>query len=234
MSQQKPSLVALRDEREVTIRMLTDAFAADLFDVDEFESRVDKAHRSDNVEALLVLRKDIEPATGESPSSTAIVPVDEAAQRALVESQPRSRWAIAIMGGVERRGGWRVPKTMRVGAVMGGAVLDFREARLAPGVSDIKVFACMGGVEVIVPPNLAVECDGIGIMGGFESLDRFPVLVEPDRPLLRITGAALMGGVEISTRLPGESARQAKKRRKKERKAREKALASEKQPKQLG
>jgi hypothetical protein len=40
--------------------------------------------------------------------------------------------------------------------------------------------------------------------------------------MLRITGFALMGGVTIQTRLPGESRRQAKRRVKAEQKARNK------------
>lgn len=235
MSQQKPGLVALRDEREKTIKMLVNAFAADLFDVDEFESRVDKAHQAESCEALEVLRQDIEPVTAAGkaqPASTALA-VNAETQQALIEARPETRWVISAMGGAERKGNWRVPRTLRVGTVMGGASVDFREALLAPGVTQVKVLACMGGVEIIVPPHLAVECEGIGIMGGFESLDRCTVVADPDRPLLRITGVAIMGGVEVSTRLAGESARRARKRRRLERKAREKGLKEAEQPKQL-
>jgi hypothetical protein len=120
------------------------------------------------------------------------------------------------MSGVERRGQWRVPEKIRVLAVMGGADLDFRDVVLPPGRTQIKILALMGGVQIIVPPNLAVESNGVGIMGGFASVDRAPAVPDPDEPVLEITGVAIMGGFEIATRLPGESERDARKRQKRE------------------
>jgi hypothetical protein len=85
------------------------------------------------------------------------------------------------------------------------------------------VTALMGGLEIIVPPWLAVECDATAIMGGFEEMDRGHGEPDPGRALLRITGFAMMGGVSIETRQPGESSRQARKRVKRERKLLEQA-----------
>ena len=59
----------------------------------------------------------------------------------------------------------------------------------------------------------------VGILGGFETYDRVPPTVEPDEPILRITGLALMGGFAIETRLPGESRGDARRRKKRERRA---------------
>jgi len=73
----------------------------------------------------------------------------------------------------------------------------------------------MGGVEILVPPGVRVETSGIGVMGGFES---FSQSGDPAAPLLRISGFALMGGVEIAQRLVGESKRAAKLRQRDERK----------------
>jgi hypothetical protein len=72
-------------------------------------------------------------------------------------------------------------------------------------------------VEIIVPPNLPVEADGVAIMGGFAHVDRAPADPDPAAPMLRVTGLALMGGVHIEMRLPGESPREARKRRRRER-----------------
>ncbi len=218
MADKKPTLLRLRDEREKTISMLSDAFANDLFDVDEFETRVDQAHQAKSSEALVILRNDIAPGEENASTTTAIAVRSEADETALIAAQPKSGWAVAIMGGSKRKGQWRVPKKMRAISLMGGVQLDFREAVLAPGITTLKVMACMGGVEILVPPGLAVECHGIGVMGGFEGVDRSPVIPDSGQPLLRITGLALMGGVDVKTRLVGESPRQARKRRKRERK----------------
>jgi len=135
----------------------------------------------------------------------------------------RSGTVLAMLGGVERRGTWTVPRVLNVVAFMGGTMLDLREARLPPGPIELRVVAIMGGVEIIVPPHLAVESEGAAIMGGFEHVERAPQAPDPDAPVLRISGIALMGGVSIEMRLPGESSRDAKRRRKRELKERRKS-----------
>jgi hypothetical protein len=126
---------------------------------------------------------------------------------------------VAIMGGAMRKGRWSPARTNVALSVMGGTHLDFREAILGPGVTDVKVFAMMGGVEIVVPPGINVESHGIGIMGGFDHVTDYGENAV-DAPTLRITGLALMGGVEITVRNPGESARDARRRRRLERKER--------------
>ena len=217
----KPGLVALRQRRQEVIDRLTDDFARDLIDVDEFEMRVDQAHRAVSIEALEQVVADLEPleasAAPVSPEQAMELHPTRTPASALALNRAESRWAVAVLGGVERKGSWRVPQKLKVVCLMGGAEIDFREVSLPPGVTTIRIICMMGGAEIIVPPDLAVECDGIAIMGGFEQLDRAPPKADPDAPLLRVSGFALMGGFTISTRLPGESARQASKRQKRER-----------------
>ena len=57
-------------------------------------------------------------------------------------------------------------------------------------------------------------------MGGFEGLDQVGVDRDADAPRLVIRGMAIMGGVEVTVRLPGETARDARQRRRIERKKR--------------
>ncbi|PPR20072.1 MAG: hypothetical protein CFH39_02429 [Alphaproteobacteria bacterium MarineAlpha10_Bin2] len=112
---------------------------------------------------------------------------------------------LAILSGLQRKGSWRVPKNLRVLAVMGGIDLDFREAVFGPGVSEVNITSVMGGVAVIVPPHLQVECSGVGILGNFEGMNQGNAERDPSAPLLRITGTAVMGALEISTRPLGET-----------------------------
>jgi hypothetical protein len=217
----KGALVALRERRQQVIDRLTDDFARDVIEVDEFEMRVDQAHRAASIEALDKVVVDLEPREASAPPLSAeeslqLHPTRTPAS-ALATNRSGKRWAVAVMGGVERKGGWRVPEVLRVVCVMGGAEIDFREVELPPGVTEVKVVCMLGGAEIIVPPDLAVECDGVAIMGGFQQVDRAPSRSDPDAPLLRVTGFAFMGGFAISTRLPGESARAAQKRLRRER-----------------
>lgn len=84
----------------------------------------------------------------------------------------------------------------------------------------MNVLAVMGGVEIIVPPDMAVEVDGMALLGGFDHQTNAPLRSNPELPTLRVRGLALMGGVEVKVRLPGESSREARSRRRLERKSR--------------
>ena len=97
--------------------------------------------------------------------------------------------------------------------VMGGTELDFREARFAPGVTEVSVFCKMGGVDIIVPPGLQVDFNGVGIMGGFDKSDDVTGVEDPNAPVLRINGIAIMGGVDVTLREMGETAKEARHRR---------------------
>jgi hypothetical protein len=82
-------------------------------------------------------------------------------------------------------------------AVLGGIELDFRDAVLPEGGTVVDVACVLGGVEVTVPPGVAVQVEGMGILGGFDDSSRS----EPGSgPRLVIRGFALLGGVEVRTR----------------------------------
>jgi hypothetical protein len=197
------ALVSLRDARERAIARLSDAFARDELEMDEFERRLTLAHRAESVAELDGLLTDLEPASASAPASdsVALVPAPKPASPSRVQDRRR---IVAVLAGTRRTGPWTPPRTLRVVAVLGGVELDFREASLASGVTELHVTACLGGVSIVVPPTLAVEMDGTAVLGGFEHSERAPAEPDPDRPLLRVYGLACLGGVNIETKLPGE------------------------------
>lgn len=207
----------LREHRERTITALCEHFAHDRIGMEELERRIDLAQRARAATELTALLQDLAPAVPDSGTTP------------VVRSQPRSSLAerdragnsviLAILGGVERRGPWRPAARSFVVGLMGGADLDFRDAELPPGETEVFVLALMGGVDIVVPPDMAVDASGLAIMGGFGHIDQ-PRALPPDAPILRIRGLALMGGVDITVRHPGESARDARIRRKEARRAR--------------
>lgn len=204
----------LSHRRQVTIDALCEHFANDRMAVEEFERRVELAHRAEGVEELDSLLRDLP--GGQVPAETGErrrqPPADRRFRVTSAAHTKEREIVVAIMGGASRRGRW-TPARRNFGlAVMGGTELDFREAVLAPGVTEVHVLAVWGGVEIIVPPGMRVESHGMGILGGFEHFEERPA-DDFDAPTLRITGFALMGGVEITQRYPGESAREARRRR---------------------
>jgi len=195
-------------DRERTIALLSDRFAQGDLDMEQFEERVTLAHQAKNAEDLAALTADLAPSLAAS-AAPQVVELD-------LDASPSGQ-EVAIFGGTRREGAWKVPRRLRVVAVFGGVELDLREARLPPGPVDLDVTAAFGGVHIVVPPTLAVEVHGTAIFGGFEHMDRAPATPDPNAPFLRVCGRAFFGGVEVATRLPGESGWQAHRRRRRQR-----------------
>jgi hypothetical protein len=203
-----PPAVPLESRREQTIAALCEHFSKDNLTLEEFEQRLDAAHRVQTMPELLGLLQDLPamaPTTTPTPSPLPTIRTHAREQQHF----------IAVMGGVEKRGQWQPAQKTWCYAFMGGVGLDFRDALLPPGETEVTIIAIMGGAEIIVPPELRVDCDGIAIMGGFDHADETRSK-DPNAPVLKINGLALMGGVEITVRKSGESAADARRRRRDE------------------
>ena len=70
------------------------------------------------------------------------------------------------MGGEDRRGRLAAAGRTWAVALMGGIDLDLRDALLEDDVVEITAWAIMGGVTVVVPEGIPVECSGFMFMGG--------------------------------------------------------------------
>lgn len=113
------------------------------------------------------------------------------------ESVPDERRISCLMSHVSRGGEWILPRLLHVLTVMGESVIDLTQVRLAPGTSEIEVRCIMGEVKLVVPHNLRLECEGYPFLGEFRVKSVVDTTPSPEAPLLRITGKAVMGSVNI-------------------------------------
>ncbi len=81
-----------------------------------------------------------------------------------------------------------------VTAIFGGCKIDLREATIAKSGAKLEVNAVFGGVEILAPKNCKIVTDGTGILGGWEDKT---TANDVKTPVLRISGTAIFGGVEI-------------------------------------
>ena len=80
-------------------------------------------------------------------------------------------------------------------AIMGGCEVDLRQASMKEGEAVIDVFALWGGIDLKVPLDWSVVVMGSPLMGGFD--DKTARVGGDGSKVLVVTGAAVMGGVEI-------------------------------------
>jgi predicted membrane protein len=115
---------------------------------------------------------------------------------------------VAILGAVERgkNTSWELESGSYL-AFMGGVDLDLSHAIIPDGETHLDLTAVMGGIEIKVPDDLPVYCDGFAIMGGIEffgkgsggiigSIRNERNLPESSK-VLKIQARAMMGGIEV-------------------------------------
>ena len=198
------ALVAVRDHREAVIQRLSDSFANDLIGIEDFEARLSAAHAAPTIAALDAVLAGLAPVPANAVAAQ-LVPISIHAGLAAPPERIH-----ATFGNVERHGAWAVSETLSVKAAFGNVVLDFRDARFTARVTDVDARATFGNLEILVPPHLAVECQGTSLFGNIESHGLDGSVADPERPLLRIRGRAVFGNIEVHARLPGESGRDAR------------------------
>jgi hypothetical protein len=134
-----------------------------------------------------------------------------------VEDLPGKQGVVAFLSNQERAGPWRLSPATRIVSVLGNVVLDLREAEVGDGETEVEIFCMLGNVEIIVPPGVRVYNEGDSLGGNFE-LQGGDWATDPDLPIVRVTGSAYLGNVEIRQQAFGETPREARKRRKRLRK----------------
>lgn len=119
----------------------------------------------------------------------------------------------AIMGGIERKDTWNLENGSFL-AFMGGIHLDLRKAEIPEQVTSINITTFMGGGEIVVPPDLAVVCEGTAVLGGMDFFRKNSggiigsLRAEQgdikQKKVVRISGFSMMGGLTVRTANIGE------------------------------
>jgi hypothetical protein len=202
-----PTKIAVRERRERVVAQLTESFARDEIGIEAFETRIDAAfccqtgaefdelvadlrHPDDSEGAAMVV------AQTELVQDEGMAGVREGSL-ARVASPPVLR---ALFSNIERCDQSAMPRGAKVEAIFGNVELDLRQTALDSGVTEIRVKAIFGSVEIIVPADITVEVHGSGVFGNFEGTTR--TTADPDAPTLRIVGSAVFASVVIKTLPP--------------------------------
>ena len=197
-SREPDSLALLSVERERIAEALALHFAADHIDMGMLEERLSHVYASQSAAQLQSLIADLPALTNDTLGLGSVAML---APSSLV---PPRGVVMAVLGGAARKGDWLLPRNLKVFVMLGGAEIDLRDAKFAPGVTEIDVTAIMGGVEIIVPRGVRVEILGAAVMGGFEASAGDTSALEPGQPVLRVQGLAMMGGVDVKMKGAGK------------------------------
>jgi len=109
------------------------------------------------------------------------------------------RHFLVTQGGSEVRPTGEEIQDAVVSVMMGGAVLDLRDASPPRRPARLDVMIVMGGVQLLVPEDWRVQIEVEALMGGIQ--DARDGQADQDRPVdLVLEGRVVFGGLDISSR----------------------------------
>jgi hypothetical protein len=185
-----PDRVPLRAsdaERERVAGLLRDAAAEGRITLEELSERLELAWAARTQPELDTVVEDL-------PDRDAVF-TDRRPARA-------SRWIVAVIGNDERSGRWRPGEDTRALSLIGDCTVDLRQAEVGGGELRITAIAVIGDVRVVVPPGVAVELDGVSLLGDKRYRVGEMPAPPPGAPRVRVTAYAVVGDVTVLSEPP--------------------------------
>jgi hypothetical protein len=171
------------DDRIRIAQLLSEAASNGRLTLEQYEDRLARTYAADTYGELERLTDDL----------------PEAVEYRRGKSLPApATMLLAILSGFERRGRWNVPGRMTTFTLFGGGVVDLRFADFTAPEVEIHAYSILGGQTILVPPEVNVEIDGRGVIGGFDR--QVQGSGSPGAPKVRIKGFSLLGGIGIKRR----------------------------------
>lgn len=191
-----PAAIRVGDtERNQTVERLNAAVGEGRLTLAEFSDRVDAATAAKTQVELDKVLADL-PALSRAATAPSYAP----APAVRPEQGERQEWHVSPLGGLSRKGRWRMRRKTTVVTIIGGVDLDLRNVEFAAPVVDLDSFSIIGGVSIVVPPGVDVEVSGFSLLGGRDvDVDHD---LRPGAPTLRIRAFSILGGISVETKNP--------------------------------
>jgi class 3 adenylate cyclase len=173
-------------DREQVAALLREHCVEGRLTLDEFSSRLDALYAAGTDAELAAVLRDLPERTSEPARGK------------------RRSWLVTLLGSVQRRGPWRVPKRIFAFSLVGSPDLDFRRAVIEAEEVRITSFALMGALTAIVPAGVDVELGGLALVGGNDFVTSQDVPPTRGGPRLKIRCYALFGGARVQHVRAGE------------------------------
>lgn len=186
-------------DRDQVVDVLRDALMSGRLSQDEHADRLEQTLQAKTLGELEPITRDlVVPGQATPVPLAAAVPATTVSNSPVPIEEPANPsesfdTMLAIFGGGERNGRWRVKRRTNAVAVFGGHDLDMTDAVFEGREVTIWAFAVFGGIDITVPEGVSVRNEGVGIFGGFGA--RGSDDPDPNAPVVVVKGLALFGGV---------------------------------------
>lgn len=194
-----PALRASDDERERAAELLRDVATSGRLTVDELDDRLQRVFAAALRTDLEALVGDVVVPDGDAhrlSGSFAPLRADGAARVLVRPGENGTRRVVSILGGSDRKGGWRLAARCTVLNVLGGSDLDLTHVELAGDRVELRVISVLGGADILVPEHMNVEVSEAAILGG-NDVDVGAWRPDPGGPVVHLRLISILGGSDV-------------------------------------
>lgn len=193
-------------EREAIVARLNVASGEGRLTLDEYSQRLERVYQAQVRGELDALVADLPQESAEA--GTARYPSGTAPVKSPGGTAERTHWHVTPIGGMSRRGRWRVARRTVLITLIGGMSLDLSEAELSAEEVTLTKWSLVGGVDIKVPPGIRVEASGFTLLGGTHIASDGPT--SPGAPTVRIRCFGILGGLSVTNSRPPDGLRRAR------------------------
>lgn len=180
---------ALQRQQERAVAILSDSYARGVIELEEFERRVEAAHRAATSRELAALIEDLPEPAPEAPAS--------GRQVALSDDEQPVR---TILADRRLRGDWLESRQVDSYSLMGNAEFDFREVALPRETVELRVFALMSSIVITVPEGVPVRLEVMPVLADCKEGRRVQRRLVRGQPGIRVTGTIVMSSIKVRVR----------------------------------
>jgi ribosome-binding ATPase YchF (GTP1/OBG family) len=166
-------LVISEDDRESAVHRLQEAYV---------QGHISHEEMNEHLHQVLTAKT-----SSELASALASLPA---------ESPGTTSTIAAVSGRIQRRGAWRIPRTLKVESAFGRVHLDLSRAIIEHPVVDIELQLGTGRAKITVPRDAIVDFDDVR-SGWKAPVYKTPRRSGPGGPRIRISGAMGFGRLKI-------------------------------------
>lgn len=96
------------------------------------------------------------------------------------------------------RGPWRPARKVRSVAIFGATEVDFRQAQLPDGETQVALYCLFGTNSLVVPSDIPVTVTGLSLFGS-RTMRRSPAkqMPPPTARSLRVSGTSIVGRLSV-------------------------------------
>lgn len=190
--------------KQAAIDRLTEAFAADRIDMDEYERRAALANAARLPRELDELTADLPALSrGSGRASTPRRPEPRRRDEGHgLRVNPDLSGGVpmttgCVMGDRQLAGNWLSSDRVSSFTVMGSTKIDLREVDLPPGPLKIEVFTLMGETRIIVPRGLPVRMSAFALMAESRVDREVEQQTRGAESWVEVSGFAMMGELRV-------------------------------------